>query len=125
MDIGALLPIVAYKVGMDVPEQIKASFNRPNGGIAQKIYDEAIVEYSKYMYNLHSESQKYDYKKIKGSFLDNLPDFELEEMVIAYLQLEKNYYVLSNSIAKKSTTIKIECELISRDKSNKQKLFYK
>ena len=39
MDIGALLPIVAYKVGMDVPEQIKASFNRPNGGILKNICD--------------------------------------------------------------------------------------
>ncbi|MGP1488797.1 MAG: ribonuclease D [Peptoanaerobacter stomatis] len=121
MDIGALLPIVAYKVGMDVPGQIKASFNRPNGGIAGKIKDNIIIEYSKYMYNLFSKTEKYDYKKIEGSILDNLPDFELEEMVIAYLQLEKNYYVLSNSIAKKSTTINIECEFRSRDKNNKQK----
>ena len=43
MDIGALLPIVAYKVGMDVPGQIKASFNRPNGGIAGQIKDGIIV----------------------------------------------------------------------------------
>ncbi|MGP1567859.1 MAG: ribonuclease D [Peptoanaerobacter stomatis] len=121
MDIGALLPIVAYKVGMDVPGQIKASFNRPNGGIAGKIKDNIIIEYSKYMYNLFSKTEKYDYKKIEGSILDNLPDFELEEMVIAYLQLEKNYYVLSNSIAKKSTTINIECEFRSRDKNNEQK----
>lgn len=121
MDIGALLPIVAYKVGMDVPGQIKASFNRPNGGIAGKIKDNIIIEYSKYMYNLFSKTEKYDYKKIEGSILENLPDFELEEMVIAYLQLEKNYYVLSNSIAKKSTTINIECEFRSRDKNNKQK----
>lgn len=122
MDIGALLPIVAYKVGMDVPGQIKASFNRPNGGIAGQIKDGIIVEYSKYTYNLYSsEAKKYSYNKIEGSILDNLPDFELEEMVIAYLQLEKNYYVLSNSIAKKSTTIKIECELRSRDKNNSKK----
>lgn len=121
MDIGALLPIVAYKVGMDVPGQIKASFNRPNGGIAGKIKDNIMIEYSKYIYNLFSKTEKYDYKKIESSILDNLPDFELEEMVIAYLQLEKNYYVLSNSIAKKSTTINIECELRSRDKNNTQK----
>lgn len=42
-------------------------------------------------------------------------------LVIAYLQIDKNFYVLSNSIANKSTTIKIECELISRDKGNIKK----
>ena len=53
-DMDALLPIVAYKIGRDVPGQIKASFNRPNGGIAGKIKDNIIVEYSKYTYNLYS-----------------------------------------------------------------------
>lgn len=61
------------------------------------------------------------YKKTDGNFLDNLPDFKLEELVIAYLQLKENYYVLSNSIANKSTTVKIECELISRDISTPRK----
>ena len=45
----------------------------------------------------------------------------MEELVIAYLQIKENYYVLSNSIANKSTTIKIECELISRDLSKLKK----
>ena len=121
MDIGALLPIEAYKVGMDIPGQIKASFNRSNGGIASKIVDDIIIEYSKYIYNLFSHTEKYSFNKIEGSILDNLPDFELEELAIIYLQLKKNYYVLSNSIARRSTTIKIECELRSRDKNNVQK----
>jgi len=121
MDIGAVVPIVAYKVGMQVPGQIKASFNRPRGGIAEGIHDKMIIEYSKYMYNMLSNSEKYDYEKVDGSILDNLPDFELEELVISYLQLKKNYYVLSNSIANKSTTIKIECEFIGRDKDKREK----
>lgn len=121
MDIGAVIPIDAYKVGMQVPGQIKASFNRPRGGIAEGIYDEIITEYSKYIYNVLSNTEKYTFKKIEGSILDNLPDFELEELVIAYLQLEKDYYVLSNSIANKSTTIKIECEFIGRNKNKKEK----
>ncbi|MCU0083126.1 hypothetical protein [Streptococcus danieliae] len=53
--------------------------------------------------------------------LDNLPDFDLEELVISYLQVKENYYVLSNSIAKKSTTIKIECEMLSRDVDSPRK----
>lgn len=118
MDIGAVLPVVAYKVGLQVPGQIKASFNRPRGGIAEGLYDDIIIEYSKHIYNVLSGTEKYEYKRLEGSILDNLPDFDLEELVIAYLQIVKNFYVLSNSIANKSTTIKIECELMSRDLLN-------
>lgn len=121
MDIGALLPVTAYKVGMEVPGQIKASFNRPRGGIAEKNYDSVIVEYSKYIYNTLSETKRYTCNPLKGCFLDNLPDFDLEELVISYLQIKKDFYVLSNSIANKSTTIKIECELIGRDRNHKKK----
>jgi len=121
MDIGAILPIVAFKVGMQVPGQIKASFNRPRGGIAEGMNDDIIVEYSKHTYNTLSGMNKYNCNHLEGSILENLPDFDLEELVIAYLQIKENFYVLSNSIANKSTTIKIECELISRDKENKKK----
>lgn len=121
LDIGAVLPIEAYKIGMEVPGQIKASFNRPRGGIAEGLRDSVIIEFSKYIYNSISGSQTYKYDIHEGSILDNLPDFDLEELVIAYLQIAKNYYVLSNSIANKSTTVKIECELIGRDKNDKKK----
>ena len=121
MDIGAILPIEAYKVGSDIPGQIKASFNRPRAGTAESIRDELITEFSKYIFNIKSGNSFYEYKDNNGDFLKNLPDFELEELVISYLQIKENYYVLSNSIANKSTTIKIECELISRDISNPRK----
>lgn len=121
MDIGAVIPIEAYKVGLEVPGQIKASFNRPLGGITEYIYDVPIVEYSKYMFNTLSNSSSYDYSISEGDFINNLPAFELEELVISYLQVKGDYYLLSNSIAKKSTTIKIECELMSRNISNPRK----
>lgn len=121
MDIGALLPVKAYKAGKEVPGQIKASFNRPRGGTAEKIYGNEIVEFSKYIYNLKSGEDWYAYEEFNGDFLSNLPDFELEELVISYLQIKENYYVLSNSIANRSTTVKIECEFISRDRSNPRK----
>lgn len=35
--------------------------------------------------------------------------------MISYIQVNYDYYVLSNSIASKSTTIKVECEFLSRD----------
>ena len=121
LDIGAIIPVKAYKVGLQVPGLIKASFSRSNGGTAHTITDKMIVEYSKYIYNKVSGENHYDYISIQGSVIDNLPAFDLEELVISYLQLEKNYYVLSNSIANKSTTIKIECELISRSVDNHKK----
>lgn len=121
LDIGAVLPVEAYKVGLEVPGQIKASFNRPQGGTSQNINDKTITEYSKYIYNEISGNSIYTVNKIDNGVLNNLPDFELEELVIAYIQITENYYVLSNSIASKSTTVKIECELISRDLNNPRK----
>ena len=121
MDIGSLIPVEAYNFGMQVPGQIKASFNRVNGGTAGYIRDKIIIEYSKLIFNLLSKSNYYKVFPSKGAVLDNLPAFDLEEFVISYLQIKENYYVPSNSIAKKSTTIKIECEMISRDINNPRK----
>lgn len=121
LDFGALLPVEAYKVGTQVPGQIKATFNRPRGGTGQRIYDDIIVEYSKAVYNHLSGSTFYKVFELQGSILDNLPDFDLEELVIAYIQIKYDYYVLSNSIASKSTTIKIECEFLSRNPKDNKK----
>lgn len=115
LDYGALLPVEAFKAGMQVPGQIKAAFNRANAGTAQTIREQIIVEYSKYIYNELSGTDYYEIVSLKGNILDNLPDFDLEELVIAYIQIKYDFYVLSNSIARKSTTIKIECEFLSRD----------
>ena len=121
IDIGAIIPVEAYKYGLEVPGQIKASFNRPCGGTCHDIYDSVIVEFSKKVYNQLSETATYEIKPLKGNVLDNLPDFELEELVISYIQLKEGYYLLSNSIANKSTTIKIECEFIHRNISELKK----
>lgn len=122
LDIGAVVPVEAYKVGLEVPGILKASFNRPRGGIVHKIKDDIFINYSKYVYNNISNTEIY--KNIaygNGNVIDTLPDFELEELVISYIQIKDNYYLISNSIANKSTTIKIECEFISRDKNNIRK----
>lgn len=121
MDIGAILPVEAYKYGLEVPGQIKASFNRPRGGTAERIKNKVIVEFSKKIYNQLSNSDTYAVEKVNNDILGNLPDFELEELVISYIQLKENYYLLSNSIANKSTTIKIECEFIHREKTQLKK----
>lgn len=115
LDIGAVIPVEAYKVGLQVPGQIKASFNRAYAGTANKIHEPIIEEYSKATYNRLSKMDYYQVNQLQGNLLDNLPDFDLEELVISYIQIKYDYYVLSNSIASKSTTIKIECEFLSRN----------
>lgn len=121
LDYGALLPVEAYKFGMQVPGQIKAAFNRAYAGTAHRIRDLMMVEYSKAIYNKLAGIDYYKVEPLEGSLLDNLPDFDLEELVITYIQLKYDYYVLSNSIANKSTTVKIECEFLSRDLNKKSK----
>ena len=121
MDIGAIIPVKAYKYGLEVPGQIKASFNRPRGGTCHDIRDSSIVEFSKKIYNELSGTSTYLINLAANDLLNNLPDFELEELVISYIQLKEGYYLLSNSIANKSTTIKIECEFIHRSKDKLKK----
>ena len=121
LDIGSVIPVDAFNVGMQVPGQIKASFNRPRGGTVEKIRDKSIIEYSKLLFNKFSNKNYFEITPYRGGLLENLPEFDLEELVISYLQIKENYYVLPNSIAKKSTTIKIECEMISRDINNPRK----
>ena len=122
LDIGAVLPVEAYAFGLEVPGQLKASFNRPKGGITEKLKDINIIEYSKFVFNKLSGKNYYDINlSIANDVIANLPAFELEELVISYLQIVKGYYLLSNSIANKSTTVKIECHLISRDVNDVKK----
>ena len=122
LDIGAVLPVEAYAFGLEVPGQLKASFNRPNGGITEKLKDLNIIEYSKFVFNKLSNEEFYDVNlNIADNIIDNLPAFELEELVISYIQIVEGYYLLSNSIANKSTTVKIECQFISRDINNVKK----
>ena len=122
LDIGAILPVEAYEFVLEVPGQIKASFNRARGGIVQRLQYPAITEYSKVVFNKLSGKNYYDINlSIANNVIENLPDFELEELVISYLQIVKGYYLLSNSIANKSTTVKIECQLIFRDVNDVKK----
>lgn len=119
LDIGACVPVEAHKYGIEVPGQISASFSRARGGVAEALKDELIIAFSMNTFNKLSGRTVYTVPKVgNGDMLDNLPPFDLEELVISYIQIVEGYYVLSNSIANKSTTIKIECEFRSRDKNN-------
>lgn len=115
LDIGAVLPVEAHQYGLEVPGQIKAAFNHPRGSTAQRIRDKVILEWSKAAFNACAGRAIYQVTPTAGSLLDNLPEFELEELVISYIQVQYNYYLLSNSIASHSTTVAIECEFRTRD----------
>lgn len=120
-DIGAILPVEAFRVGLEVPGQLKSSFNRPNGGTAHTIRDKDIINYSKYCYNIFSNTELYKIDYSQGDILNNLPPLDLEELIFSYLQIKYNYYFLYGSIASKSTTIKIEGMLVSKDIKNPHK----
>ena len=78
LDIGAVVPVEGYLVGLEVPGQISGSFNRVNGGIKQSLDKEKeIVEYSKYMFNSRAGRNVYEVKKMEGGLLNNLSSFDL------------------------------------------------
>ena len=86
-DVGAVVPVNAYRVGLEVPGQIKASFNRPHGGtiddFSDEEKDELIINYSKYIYNQFEKDDKKKYDDIvikEGNLLHNLPPEDLEEL---------------------------------------------
>ena len=111
LDIGAVVPVEAYKVGIEVPEQISGSFNRRT---AQRLYGSWIEAYSKSVFN--KNNKKYDsIENILNNLFEVLSPKALEELVIDYLQLKKNYYVLFKSIMNYSTNAKIECEFRARN----------
>lgn len=122
-DIGARLPVYAFRYGTDVPGQIKAMFTRARGGIVERNREKIMIEFSKHAYNVASKSHFYTVDKSSQGqdVIDRLPDFDLEELVISYIQVRYNMYVLSNSIANKSTTPLIECILHSRELGNSQR----
>ena len=59
------------------------------------MYKRQILEFSRYAFNAVSKTEKYQVEPINGNLLDNLPEFELEELVIDYIQLKYNYYPVS------------------------------
>ncbi|MDU6318102.1 MAG: hypothetical protein E6578_08750 [Streptococcus mitis] len=61
-----------------------------------------FIEYSKLLFNKFSNKNYFEITPYRGDLPENLPEFDLEELVISYLQVKENYYVLSNSIANKS-----------------------
>ena len=78
LDIGSIISVEAYNVGMQVPGQIKSSFNRPRGGTVEKIRDKSIIEYSKLLFNKFSNKNYFEITPYRGGLLENLPELHFQ-----------------------------------------------
>ena len=93
------------------------------GGVTQIVRkgEEALVEYSKRMFNKNSNSKyKYKLELIKDKwkyFWGRINSEELEEIIGLYLQIEKNYGVYTSTC--KKSTIQAEFELFDRQTGEK------
>ncbi|HFI2473483.1 hypothetical protein ACEE44_04360 [Streptococcus sp. 32226D021BW] len=93
LDIGVVIPVEAYKVGLQVPGQIKASFNRANAGTANEIRDAIIEEYSKATYNNLSETDHYQVNSPNTAslFLYSKMDLEMREKYLVVHNRNVNF----------------------------------
>ena len=117
LDIGATINVELLKVGLSVPGKIVSRFYSTNGiqPALQSIKDHSMVEYSKHLYNQLTGLQYYTLNQIRYDIFEMLDAWDLEELVIDYLQIKYDYYLSKNSITKQDSTIKIECELYPRN----------
>lgn len=107
-DITNYVPVTWQKIGMQdlVAGKIKAGF-RPAATV-QHIY--GMNDYSAYMWNQYHQSQDYPVKKPVLSVWNLLDDENIEELVLLYLQVEKQYYLYTASM--KHATRKYECRMV-------------
>lgn len=119
LDIGCIVKVKMYEIGTSVPGTIVSRFSQPRSGTLQAVIDSSMEVYAKKLYNERANENYYIIEENVDYDLCNLlPALDLEELVIDYLQIKYNYYLSKNSVAKLDTTIKVECELFSRDPKN-------
>ena len=118
LDIGAIIRVELLKVGLSVPGAIVSRFYSTNGRqpALQAINNEKMLEYSKMIYNQLSGKIYYELLNTQYDIFEMLDAWDLEELVVNYLQIKYDYYLSKNSITKHDSTIKIECELFPRSK---------
>ena len=120
-EIGCIVKVQIHEVGTNVPGFIVSRFSQPLSGTIQRIKDETIIDYSMFLFNQKANQAVYsDIKKPNYDLCKMLHPLDLEELVIAYLQIKYDYYLSKNSVARGDTTIKIECELYPRNTNNNQ-----
>lgn len=116
LDIGAVVPVEVLKVGTQVPGVIVSRFSQRGATIQPIVGNDAMEMYAKEIYNSLTDTEyRYENKKESyGDLLEFLPPLDLEELIIDYIQIKYNYYLVKNSVAKNDTTVKVECEFMPR-----------
>jgi len=116
LDIGAVIDVEVLKAGSSIPGFITSRFYSTNGSqpTLQAINNNHMLEYSQRLYNQLSGTERYPSAATKYDIFELLDAWDLEELVIDYLQVKYNYYLSKNSITRQDSTVKIECELFPR-----------
>lgn len=119
MDIGCLVDVDIQKIDTNVPGKIVRSFIP--GRIIQGVNDKKAADISMMLYNKKSKKEVYKLPEMSFDFFTMIHPLDLEELVLAYIQVEYDYYLSKNSISGISSTVKIEGELYPRKKGRNEK----
>lgn len=110
LDVSNYVNVKWLKIGMEdlVPGKVVSSF-RPAASV-QSIYD--VEKISQYIWNHYSNKNEYRIKKEKLDIWTVLSDKSIEELVLLYLQVEKEFYIYSSTV--KCTTREYECVMVNQ-----------
>jgi len=110
-DVSNYVNVEWLRVGREdeIPGHVISSF-RPAAAV-QNVKN--VEEISKYIWNQSKGSNDYDINNEGRNIWDALSDKDIEEIVLLYLQIEKGYYIFTQSL--KNTTKKYECTMINKN----------
>ena len=110
LDIPNYVNVEWLEIGMekDVPGKVVSSF-RP-AATAQAV--NGVTDISQYIWNKYSGKDTYLVEKEKLDFWSVLSAEAIEELVLLYLQVEKEYYIHSSTVKNSFPTY--ECELVNK-----------
>lgn len=110
LDIPNYVNVEWLEIGMekDVPGKVVSSF-RP-AATAQAV--NGVTDISQYIWNKYSGKDSYPVEKEKLDFWSVLSAEAIEELVLLYLQVEKEYYIHSSTVKNSFPTY--ECELVNK-----------
>jgi len=111
LDIPNYVEAEWIKIGMeqDVPGKVVSSFRPPAS--AQSI--SGVEAISMYFWNVYSKKKDYPIKKENIDIWTVLSAEAIEELVLLYLQVEKNYYIYSSTV--KYAFPLYECLLVNKE----------
>ena len=93
LDISSTVSVELHKVGTSIPGAIFHRFYRKNSPTIERINDDEMVLYSQSVFNTLSTLYRYEIKEnVQLNLWKLLNGFDLEELVLDYIQLKYDYY---------------------------------